>query len=150
MRPLRVLQVLFGAAVVSSVFHYTDNWVRFDQYPQDEPELVTQAMVPISWVVFTVVGVWGYVQFRNGRWRPAAAALALYSISGLISPIHYTADAPLSAYDVFQHTFIITDGIAGAAVLAFAVWAWLRAPSRSSEAVASPTATSSSEARALR
>jgi hypothetical protein len=124
MRPLRVLQVVLGAAIVSSVFHYTDNWLRYDQYPQDEPKLITQPMVPISWVLFTVVGIWGYVQFRNGRWRPAAYALAVYSISGLISPIHYTADAPLSAYDGFQHTFIITDGLAGAAVFAFAVWAW--------------------------
>jgi len=124
MRPLRVLQVVLGPAIVSSVFHYADNWVRYDQYPQDEPKLITQPMVPISWVLFTIVGVWGYIQFRNGRWRPAAAALAVYSISGLISPVHYTADAPLSAYDGFQHAFIITDGLAGLAVLAFAVWAW--------------------------
>jgi hypothetical protein len=130
MRPLRVLQVVLGAAIVSSVFHYTDNWLRYDQYPQDEPRLVLQPMVPVSWLVFTAAGIWGYVQFRNGRWRAAAYALAFYSVSGLISPIHYTADAPLSDYDAFQHTFILTDGVAGLAVLVFAVWAWAQARRR--------------------
>jgi hypothetical protein len=47
-RATRVLQVVLGATVVSSVFHYTDNFLRFDQYPQDDPKLVSRPLVALQ------------------------------------------------------------------------------------------------------
>jgi hypothetical protein len=120
-RPAFVLRVILLVAVVSSIFHYTDNYIRFDEYPQDEPELVTRPMVPLSWLALSAFAVLGYTLYRRGRWAPAAACLAVYSISGLISPLHYASGA-LSEFDTFQHLFILTDGIAGLAVLGFAAW----------------------------
>ena len=116
-----VLQVFLLAAVVSSIFHYADNTIRFDQYPQDEPALITRPMVPLSWLAFTAFAVWGYVLCRRERWEAAAACLAVYSVSGLISPLHYTS-APLGEFDAFQHVFILTDALTGVATLAFAGW----------------------------
>lgn len=117
----RTLQVFLVFAVLSSIVHYTDNTIRYDQYPQDEPKLITRPMVPLSWVVFTVFAYLGYRWFLEGRTTRAAAALALYSVSGLISPLHYTSGA-LSEFDGLQHAFIVTDGVAGLLVLAFAFW----------------------------
>jgi hypothetical protein len=114
------LQIILLAAVLSSIVHYTDNTIRFDSYPQDDPELVSRPMIPVSWVLFTAFGALGYVLFRRNRWWAAAACLAVYSISGLISPLHYLYGS-LSEFDVAQHVFILTDGIAGLAVLGFAV-----------------------------
>jgi hypothetical protein len=123
-----LLQVILLAAVLSSIGHYTDNTVRFDQYPQSDPELVSQPMIPLSWVLFTVVGAFGYVLFRRDRLVPAAACLAVYSISGLVGPVHYLYGS-LSEFDALQHVFIATDGIAGLAVLAYAVWLLRQSPS---------------------
>jgi hypothetical protein len=127
-RALRTLRVLLIVAIVVSVFHYVDNFVRFDQYPQDEPELVTRPMIPIAWVVLTAFGVAGYVLCRRGRVGQAAACLAVYSVSGLIGPLHYTSGA-LDEFDAFQHVNIAADGLAGLAVLLFAVWLYRSAPS---------------------
>lgn len=121
MRATRTLQAFLVFAVLSSVVHYADNTIRFDQYPQDEPKLITRPLVPVSWALFTVFAYLGYRWYREGRYTRAAAALAFYSISGLISPLHYTSGA-LDEFDGLQHAFIATDGIAGLLVAVFAFW----------------------------
>ena len=132
-RAKTVLQVILVAAVVSSIVHYTDNTIRFDQYPQDDPKLITRAMIPLSWAAFVAFGAFGYVFFRRERWEAAAASLAVFSISGLISPLHYTS-APMSEFDGLQNTFIWTDFLTCVAVIAFAVWLGLT--TRAARAVA--------------
>lgn len=126
MKPLRVLQVVLGVAIASSVVHYTDNFFRFDEYPQDEPELILQPMIPISWVFFVGAGLYGYRLFKQGRLKASAVWLGVFSISGLISPLHYTAEPP-SHFDGLQNAFIWTDFLTCVAVVAFAVWAWRQA-----------------------
>jgi hypothetical protein len=108
------------ATFVSSVFHYTDNYVRFDQYPQGDPALIARPTIWIAWLAFTGIGILGYLLYRQGRARPAAVYLAIYSISGLVSPLHYLYGS-LSDFDPLQHVFILTDGLLGAAVLYVAV-----------------------------
>jgi hypothetical protein len=114
------LRVILVATVLSSVVHYTDNYARFDRYPQDEPALVTKPLIWQSWMAFTVLAVAGYAFYRREQWRRAAGCLAAYSLSGLISPLHYLSGS-LSEFDGLQHAFILTDTLCGAAVLAFAV-----------------------------
>jgi len=121
-RSVNWLRVILVATVLSSIVHYTDNYIRFDEYPQDEPKLISQPLVAIGWASFTVLAVAGYVLYRRGQWRRAALCLAIYSLSGLISPLHYLSGA-WSEFDALQHTFILADAACGAAVLAFAAWA---------------------------
>lgn len=120
-RPTTVLRVVLAALFVSSVVHYTDNTIRYDAYAQDYSGPITRPVVAVGWVLFTLLGVMGYVAYRRGRWAPAAWLIAAYSVSGLISPLHYTTVSP-SSYDVLQHTFIVTDLLAGLAALGFAFW----------------------------
>jgi hypothetical protein len=124
-RAKTVLQVILVTALASSIVHYTDNTIRFDRYPQDDPKLITRAMIPLSWALFVAFGVYGYALFRRGRYEAAAACLAVFSVSGLISPLHYTS-APVSDFDGLQNTFIWTDFVTCVAVVAFAVWLALR------------------------
>jgi hypothetical protein len=125
-RPTVLLRVILLATFVSSIFHYTDNYVRFDQYPPAEDGFVSRPLIWQSWIVFTAVGAVGYLLYRRERWLPAAACLAFYAVSGLISPLHYTEGA-WSEFDAFQHFFIVTDFVVGAAVLGFAAWLVVRA-----------------------
>jgi uncharacterized membrane protein YccC len=119
---LRALNAVFFAAVVSSVVHYTDNYLAFDEFPNGGPgPAITEDAIWIAWLVFTAFGVAGYVLYRRGATVPAAALLAVYSLSGLIGVGHYTAPG-MSELAWWRHVHIGVDIACGAAVLAFAIW----------------------------
>jgi hypothetical protein len=127
-RQLLVLRVVLGLAIVESFVHYADNTLRYDDYTVADPSfagsLVKQWVIPVAWVLFTIAGITGYRRFRDGRRPEAAAWLGVYSVSGLISVLHYT-DISLDDLSAFQNTFVFLDVVLGAAVLAFALWlAW--------------------------
>ena len=123
--PIRVLRLLLGFAIVESFVHYLDNTLRYDDYTVDNPSvlggLVKQWVIPISWVLFTAAGLLGYKRFKEGHWKLAAIWLAVYSMSGLISILHYT-DISVDDLSPFQNTFVFADIVAGFAVLGFALW----------------------------
>ena len=117
--------MLLGFAIVESFVHYLDNTVRYDDYTVDNPSvlggLVKQWVIPIAWVLFTAAGLLGYKRFKEGQWSLAAIWLAVYSVSGLISVLHYT-DISLDDLSPFQNTFVFMDIAAGLAILGFAIW----------------------------
>ena len=128
----RTIDVVLGTAFLLSIVHYVDNTVRFDDYTPD-PGLVTRPSIPLAWFVFTAFGVWGYLQHRKGEDGRAAVGLAVYSASGLIGPLHYTAVSP-SDFDWFQNLFVVLDTLAGLAVLAVAATLALRSQRRNAPA----------------
>jgi hypothetical protein len=123
--------VLLGLAIVESFVHYADNTLRYDDYTAADPSflgsLVQRWVIPPAWVLFTVAGIIGYRRFRDGRRSEAAAWLGAYSVSGLISVLHYT-DISVDDLSAFQNTFVFLDVVLGAAVLAFAVRVAWRQP----------------------
>ncbi|HEY6738957.1 MAG TPA: hypothetical protein VI076_08915 [Actinopolymorphaceae bacterium] len=125
-RTTTVFRVVFVVAVVLSVFHYLDNWLRYDAYLVAPDVPAPPAVgIPLGWLVFTVAGVFGYIRFHQRRWWAAVGLLAIYSLSGLIGVFHYVG-APLSGFDWVQHVAILTDVAAGIAVLGFAIWLMFR------------------------
>jgi hypothetical protein len=120
-RATTVLRVLLGLAIGITLIHYTDNTIRFDDYTQGDPGIVTRPTIPLTWIALTALGLWGYVRFRRGEVRQAAPLLAAYSVSGLISPLHYTT-VSWSDFDAFQNSFVVLDGVLGLAVMGFALW----------------------------
>ncbi|GAB3419022.1 hypothetical protein [Flindersiella endophytica] len=114
--------LILGIAFVLSVFHYADNVARFDRYALSPDSPVTAPFqVLLAWVIFTVAGVIGYVQLRRGRWWPAAVLVAFYSLSGFVGLGHY-GDASPGEFDALQNLLIVTDILAGFAVLGLALW----------------------------
>ena len=111
---------VFLAALLLSVVHYIDNTVRFDDYTGGKSGFVTQAMIPISWVLFTAAGIAGYRALRHGNRGLGASLLGVYSVSGLIGILHYTTVSPRD-FSAFQNTFIGLDFLAGLAVFVMAV-----------------------------
>ncbi len=111
--------------------HYADNTLRYDDYTVADPSflgsLVKQWVIPVSWVLFTIAGVVGYRRFRDGQRPQAAAWLGAYSVSGLISVLHYT-DISIDDLSAFQNTFVFADVVLGVLVLGFALWTAVRPP----------------------
>ena len=127
--PLTVLRVLLTVGIAESFVHYLDNTVRFSDYTGPNPPAIsswiTQWMIPVSWVLFTAVGLLGYRRFRQSRLSEAAAYLAIYSVSGLISIGHYVGIS-INDLSAFQNTFVFLDIALVFAMLSFAAWTWRR------------------------
>jgi len=113
------VKLVLGAAVASTLVHYTDNFVNIDDYPQ--PHWITHAVIPTAWVLLTAFGLGGYALFRRGRYTAAGLCLLVYSYTGLSSLGHYPYGAP-SDFSIKMHAGILVDGVTGAAVLAVALW----------------------------
>jgi hypothetical protein len=136
-RQLWFLRVVLALAIVESFVHYADNTLRYDDYTVADPTfpggLVQQWVIPVAWVLFTVAGLVSYRRFRDGRRPEAAAWLGVYSVSGLISVLHYT-DISVDDLSGFQNTFVFLDVVLGAVVLGFALWiAWHPVPATPDE-----------------
>ena len=117
---LSVVRTVFLTALLLSVVHYIDNTVRFDDYTGGKKGFVTQAMIPVSWVLFTAAGVAGYRALKQGNRGLGGSLLGVYSVSGLIGLGHYTTVSPRD-FDWFQNTFIALDFLAGLSVFVLAV-----------------------------
>jgi hypothetical protein len=124
-----------GAVVIASVlltsFHYTDNYVSIDTYPQ--PDWVTTGAVLLSWPLLTAFGVAGYLLYRRGRFELAHACLLVYSTTGLSSLGHFLSGSP-DEFTTRGLVSIFTDALAGSAVLAVTVWSILAHRTRSAPA----------------
>jgi hypothetical protein len=144
-RALRGLTALLTVAVAVSVVHYTDNTVNDADYPESVTlPNPSQAVVFLSWFLFTAFGIAGWLLLRRGAVERACLCLALYSGSGLVGLLHYTVSGT-SRFPWWRHAHIVTDIACGLAVIAFALWAAvrLREPGRIATASTSrpPTST---------
>jgi hypothetical protein len=117
---LTMVRRVFVTALLLSVVHYIDNTLRYDDYTGGKDSFITQAMIPASWVLFTVAGVVGYRLLKQGNRALGGSLLGVYSVSGLIGILHYTTVSP-GDFSGFQNTFIGLDFLAGLAVFIVAV-----------------------------
>jgi hypothetical protein len=121
-RRLTVLRWILGASIVSTALHYTHNFVAIDQYPPagGVSDGAVRIAIVVSWPLLTALALVAYRRYAQGRYAIAHPLLAAYSLLGLTTPLHFTEGNPDIA--PLWYATIFTDGLAGAAVLAFAVW----------------------------
>ena len=120
-RRLAILRGIIVFTTISTLLHYTHNFVAIDQYPASFiPDVVTQVGVFVTWPVFTAFGIAGYRLYRQGRYSTAHACLITYSFVGWLTLGHFTAGNPDIA--PFFYATILTDAIAAAAITAWVVW----------------------------
>lgn len=106
---------------ISTLLHYTHNFVEIDQYPPSfVPDVVTQVLVLVSWPAFTALGIVGYQLCRDGRYSKAHACLVTYSFVGWLTLGHFTSGNPDIA--PFFYATILTDAIAAAAITGWVLW----------------------------
>ena len=128
-----VRAVVFGTTAVT-LFHFTDNTVNVDTYPQGgwQPEWF-EFVVAVAWVLYTAVGVAGYVLYRRERWRAAHACLLIYGYLVISSLGHflYGSPADLTTRGLAS---VVVDAAAGTVVIAVAIWSILARRSRAPQA----------------
>lgn len=122
------------ASVVLTGFHFTDNYVSIDTYPQ--PGWITEAVVAGGWLLFSAVGVAGYLFYRRGQFGLADPFLLAYSYAGLSSLGHFFSGSP-DEFTTRGLVSVLIDGAAGTTVLAVAVWPIL---ARRTQATTAPAA----------
>lgn len=115
---LRLLKGLLAFSILSTGIHYTHNFFEVDKYPGGfPPHWVVQASILLFWPVLTVAGLFGYRLYREGRLPEAHRMLALYSLTGLTTPLHFLSGNP--EIPAFFYVTIFTDGLAGLSIAAF-------------------------------
>ncbi|MEK6277655.1 MAG: hypothetical protein AABM29_06575 [Actinomycetota bacterium] len=114
--------LVVAASGLLTAFHFTDNYLSIETYPQ--PDWVTGAAVLVSWPLFTALGVAGYLLYRQGRFATAHGFLIAYSYTGLSSLGHFLSGSP-DEFTTRGLISVLTDGVAGSAVLAVALWSIL-------------------------
>ena len=110
------------ASVVLTAFHFTDNYVSIETYPQ--PEWVTRPVVVVSWSLLTAIGLGGLWLHRRGSFALAHACLLVYSYAGLSSLGHFLSGPP-DEFTTRGLVSVLIDGAAGSAVLAVTLWSIL-------------------------
>jgi cytochrome b subunit of formate dehydrogenase len=117
-----ILLILLGINVVSTILHYTDNFVHFDKYPQ--PAWITPEGVYISWIVLTLFGIAGYFLYVKNAFWAAYLCLVIYAITGISSSAHYFFPAT-EVISLKMNVLIWLDAIAGTSILCFTLWSAL-------------------------
>ena len=121
-KPRTVLLTLLIACVVSTAIHYTDNTLNIDQYPKAGP--VNATVVALTWLMLTPAAILGYRLYADAKMLPAYGVLAVYAFVGLSTPAHYTSSS-FEDFAAWRNASILTDGVTGAALLAFVPWSIL-------------------------
>jgi hypothetical protein len=115
---LIVLRGILAFSIVSTAAHYSHNFVEMDRYPGGGP--VVQVLIVLSWPLLTAIGLHGYRLYARGRYRDAHVHLSIYSLTGLITPLHFVYGSP--DIPAFWYATIFTDFLAGASIVAFVGW----------------------------
>jgi hypothetical protein len=112
------LRLLIAFSVLSTAAHYSHNLFQIDSYPGGGT--VQQVLIVLSWPLLTAIGLYGYRLYVRGDLRRAHACLLIYSLTGLITPLHFVSGEP--DIPAFFYATIFTDFLAGAAIVGFVVW----------------------------
>lgn len=100
------LKWLLVAIVVSSILHYADNLLYFEEYP--EPPWINRAMVDAFWFFMTPLAWIGYRLVRTGRHHTGTLVLLVYVACNLLTLGHYQY-APMYSIDARIHFFILLE-----------------------------------------
>jgi hypothetical protein len=117
-RALTVLRGILAFSILSTAAHYSHNFVAMDDYPGGGPAV--KVAIVLSWPLLTAIGLYGYRLYAEGRHHDARVHLLIYSLTGLITPLHFVYGSP--DIPAFWYATIFTDFLAGVSIIAFVLW----------------------------
>ena len=105
--------------VVSTILHYTDNFIFFNRYPA--PSWMNMHHVYLAWLILTSFAVIGYVFYLRQKYWLAYLCLFIYSNAGAASMGHYFYGS-MTDMSWKMNASIIVDVIAGISLDLFLFW----------------------------
>ena len=117
--PSRWLAVILTVNLLSTIVHYTDNFLFFWRYPA--PHWMNLHHVYIAWLTLTPWGILGYFWYVRKKYWQAYLSLGVYSLTSLGSFGHYFYGDP-AALSAKMNLFICSDGLAGLGLIGFLLW----------------------------
>ncbi|WP_226664039.1 hypothetical protein [Microbulbifer aggregans] len=100
------LKWLLVAIVISSILHYVDNLLYFEEYP--EPPWINRSMVDAFWFFMTPLAWIGYQLMRRGRHHSGTLVLLAFTACNLFTLGHYQF-APMHSIGARIHFFILLE-----------------------------------------
>ena len=116
-----VVRNVVAASIAVTAFHFTDNAVSIEDYA--EPDWINEAVVIVSWPIFSAIGVAAYMLFRGAKYFLANWFLLAYALAGISSLGHFLYGAP-DEFTTRGVVSILMGGVAGLTVLTVALWAF--------------------------
>ena len=129
-----VRAVVFGT-IALTLFHFTDNAVNVDTYPEADwqPDWFA-VVVALAWVVYTAVGVAGYRLYQREQFGAAHVCLLIYGYLVISSLGHFLLGSPdeLTTRGLVS---VLVDAAAGSVVIGVTVWSILARRAQASQRV---------------
>lgn len=113
------LLTLLSINFVSTILHYTDNFIFFNSYPA--PNWMNMHHVYLAWLILTPFAIVGYWLYRQQKYWLAYLCLFIYSNAGAGSMGHYFYGS-IADMSLKMNLSIVTDVIAGIALDLFLFW----------------------------
>jgi hypothetical protein len=113
------------ATVALTLFHFTDNAINVDTYPEAgwQPGWF-DVVVVVGWFLYTAVGVAGVRLYQRKRFRAAHASLLIYGYLVVSSLGHFLYGSP-GELTTRALVSVFVDVGAGSVVIAVALWSML-------------------------
>ena len=105
--------------IISTILHYTDNFISFDRYPA--PNWMNMHHVYLAWLLLFPFAVIGYVLYIKQKYWLAYLCLFIYSNTGAASMGHYFYGS-ISDMSWQMNASIALDIIAGISLNLFLFW----------------------------
>ncbi|ABW29573.1 hypothetical protein [Acaryochloris marina] len=121
--PTRGLLALLVVCIVTSILHYADNVLFFDQYP--EPTWFNPSLVDFLWFVMTPIGIAGYICWKQERRSLALGLLYLYVAMGQLTLGHYVY-APIWDLTWKMNSLILLESLTALIFGAYVGWLQVR------------------------
>jgi hypothetical protein len=118
----RILLGIIVTNIIITIFHYADNALFVELYP--EPEWITTSGVLITWGIMTAIASVSYWLYCQQKYWLSYSTLAVYSLTGLSSPIHYLY-GDISNFSIKMDLLIWSDFIVGLSAIVFIAWSGL-------------------------
>ena len=113
------LLALIVVNVISTMFHYIDNFLFFERYPA--PNWMNMHHVYIAWLLLTPFAIIGYILYTKQKYWLAYLCLFIYSNAGAASMGHYFYGSMIDM-SWKMNASIILDVIAGISLDLFLFW----------------------------
>ena len=105
--------------IIASIFHYADNLIHFDAYP--EPDWFSPYLTDSIWLLMTPLGIAGVWFYWQMKFRLAYIGIYSYALLSQLTLGHYLI-SPIWELSLKMNALILLESFLAIPLLLFALW----------------------------